>query len=98
MTREELPEGAIEIGPNEWYNKVYDKNDVWMGINEWHVNQKTDNLCGGWVPFDVESEYIPRHAARWAVASYEPLTLSPSLLCMNCQHHGFIRDGRWVSC
>lgn len=32
----------------------------------------------------------------WEVVSEEPLTLSPSLLCRACGHHGWIRDGRWV--
>ncbi len=44
--------------------------------------------------------YIPGHAvfgdpARgWAVESYEPLTLTPSIL-MRCGCHGWIRSGRW---
>lgn len=33
---------------------------------------------------------------HWKLESEEPLTLSPSLLCPVCQHHGFIRDGKWV--
>lgn len=32
----------------------------------------------------------------WKVKSWEPLTLSPSLLCIRCGDHGFIRDGKWV--
>lgn len=32
----------------------------------------------------------------WTVESFEPLTLSPSLLCRLCGHHGFIREGRWI--
>lgn len=32
----------------------------------------------------------------WDLVSEEPLTLSPSLLCLACGHHGFIRDGKWV--
>lgn len=37
-------------------------------------------------------------AHLWTVHSFEPLTVSPSLLCRaeNCGDHGFIRDGRWV--
>jgi hypothetical protein len=33
----------------------------------------------------------------WKLEQLEPLTISPSLLCMSCKHHGFIRDGKWVS-
>lgn len=32
----------------------------------------------------------------WKLEQREPLTISPSLLCMSCQHHGFIRNGQWV--
>lgn len=32
----------------------------------------------------------------WKVESWEPLTLSPSVLC-SCGWHGFVRDGRWVT-
>lgn len=37
-----------------------------------------------------------RNHALWQVESWEPLTLSPSLLCGRCGDHGFIREGRWV--
>jgi hypothetical protein len=26
----------------------------------------------------------------------DPLTISPSILCPDCQTHGFVRNGRWV--
>jgi hypothetical protein len=32
----------------------------------------------------------------WNVVSLDPLTLSPSLLCTACGHHGHIVDGKWV--
>jgi hypothetical protein len=32
----------------------------------------------------------------WKVESWEPLTLSPSLLCRECGDHGFVRKGKWV--
>lgn len=32
----------------------------------------------------------------WEVVQAEPLTLSPSILCRTCGHHGYIRGGRWV--
>jgi hypothetical protein len=32
----------------------------------------------------------------WKVESWEPLTISPSVLC-SCGDHGFIREGRWVT-
>lgn len=32
----------------------------------------------------------------WTVESLEPLTLSPSILRLECGCHGFIREGKWV--
>jgi len=52
--------------------------------------------CMGGVTFDSETaRRIEPGKPTWTVESWEPLTLSPSLLC-SCGDHGFIRDGRWV--
>jgi hypothetical protein len=32
----------------------------------------------------------------WTVESWDPLTLSPSILRTECGCHGFIRNGGWV--
>jgi len=32
----------------------------------------------------------------WTVESWEPLTISPSILRKACGCHGFIREGKWV--
>lgn len=89
-----LPEGAIDLGGGSWYTKVWDKNATWIAIEEWHFTP-TGALCGGWVPFDVPSQHLVPNAEKWTVVSYEPLELSPSLLCRSCNHHGFIRRGKW---
>lgn len=42
----------------------------------------------------------------WQIHSWEPLTVTPSLLCERsrprglgrCGHHGWIREGLWVPC
>ena len=33
----------------------------------------------------------------WDLVSREPLTLSPSINCLDCGCHGFIQSGKWVS-
>lgn len=52
--------------------------------------------CAGGIYFDgpVHRELYPGKPG-WTVESWEPLTVSPSLLCI-CGDHGFIREGRWV--
>lgn len=43
---------------------------------------------------DLKNSGLGGHV--WQVNQWEPLTLSPSLLCRTCGDHGFIRDGKWV--
>jgi hypothetical protein len=67
-----------------------------IGLIETHEGTDGKECPGGLVHFDVEhNAHIPE-GHRWTVESWEPLTISPSLLCNICQHHGFIRHGRWV--
>lgn len=57
------------------------------------VHKKPDGeLCFGSVYFEGTKGDGP----KWKVESLEPLTISPSLLCKVCGHHGFIRQGKWV--
>lgn len=52
--------------------------------------------CEGSILFEGETGdfgWPSRH--KWKVESWEPLTLSPSLLCA-CGDHGFIREGKWI--
>jgi len=65
-----------------------------VGIIEWHPGC-TDE--GGSVLFDLPiiREHFPERP-RWTVERWEPLTLSPSILCKVCGWHGWLRDGRWV--
>lgn len=56
---------------------------------------KAGEECSGVIYFDVPSNtYVNRH--KWAVESWDPLTLSPSVLCTLCGNHGFIREGKWL--
>ena len=60
-------------------------------------HRKTDGeLCEGFVTLngDVQQRVHPK-VPKWTVGSWEPLTLSPSLLCRACGDHGFVRDGKW---
>jgi hypothetical protein len=52
--------------------------------------------CEGAITFDgpVQQQVEPNRP-KWTVESWDPLTLSPRLLC-GCGDHGFIRNGRWV--
>lgn len=53
--------------------------------------------CASSATFDVPGAEVlkadPAH--RWQVESWDPLTLSPSLLCRRCGDHGHIVNGEW---
>ena len=54
------------------------------------------SYCEGGIHFDTaRTRRMNDGHALWTVESWEPLTLSPSLLC-KCGDHGFIRAGAWV--
>lgn len=90
-----MGDDAVPTGENNWYEKVIDKDGVWVGIYEWH-RRPDGRLCCGWARFNVPSEYTVPNSTSWDVLNYEPLTLTPSLLCRACGSHGFIQGGKWV--
>jgi hypothetical protein len=67
------------------------------GMIEEHDRPDGAGRCRGSILFDVPgaAETFPG-SPRWTVESVDPLTLSPSLLCRACGHHGFVKQGRWV--
>lgn len=76
-------EHPIGPGPvDERHRAAYD--------NKCHLGR-----CRGGVMFDIPgAEHFP--GPKWRVESWDPLTISPSVLCRVCGDHGFIRDGKWV--
>lgn len=52
--------------------------------------------CVGGLTFEneVSRKLQPAHP-RWTVQSWDPLTITPSVLCA-CGFHGFITAGKWV--
>lgn len=94
---DELPEGAIELGHDTYYTKVF-RGEEWIGIHEWH--KENGQYSAGFIAFTgrTKPDWWRADAPTWDVVSEEPLTLSPSLACGMCGHHGFIRGGRWWPC
>jgi hypothetical protein len=63
--------------------------DVIHGVAYWHT-------CNGRPDSEDFVSVKPEWPDGWDLLSEDPLTLSPSLLCTACQHHGFIREGKWI--
>lgn len=52
--------------------------------------------CIGSVMFNGPGQDVVFYnRTKWTVENWEPLTLSPSVLC-SCGDHGFVKEGRWV--
>lgn len=67
-----------------------------VGLIETH--RRPDGApCSASVLFDLPgvAEAHPGRAV-WTVETLDPLTLTPSLRCPRCRHHGWITGGRWV--
>lgn len=84
---------GVEISFTSW--GTYDR----VGLIEWHRTPDGRECSGGFgasVLFDLPGvrEAFP-NSPLWLVASFDPLTLTPSLLCRTCGHHGWITNGEW---
>lgn len=94
MTLEHLRcDGGTDIGHGVTIFATVDADDHVVGIIEEH--DSPTGRCSGYVKFRGRGPN-PDGAPSWVVESEELLTLSPSLLCRTCGHHGFIREGKWV--
>ena len=88
----------IEIGEGRTLEPVeYAKDDPvrTVGYIERHPRPDTGEPCAGFLWVDAESE-AHVDGPVWQVDSWDPLTLSPSVLCRSCGNHGFVREGKWV--
>lgn len=80
-----------------WHHGFDDIPDTDVyGLHDEHTTPD-GRRCVGFIPFDnptsrasgVDAEH------RWTLESLDPLTVSPSLLCV-CGDHGFITGGKWI--
>lgn len=79
---------------NPQYDGVPDIEN--LGVTVFHPRADDPGLeCQSAIFFDIPG--VERFTDTvWQVEQQEPLTVSPSLLCVSCGDHGFIREGRWV--
>jgi len=85
-----LPDGSVVLYPA---GMQVPPNAVFIGLQKNH-KRADGRWCGGWVGF-VNVEGHP-DGSKHTLVSADPLTVAPSLLCRRCEHHGWIREGRWV--
>lgn len=95
----DFDEGWTQLGHGVQYCLVDDQEGNCIGIIERHgCSDLGGKSYGGSVPFNNPAGLAawPANYPKWTVESLWPLTLSPSLLCRDCGHHGYIRQGVWV--
>lgn len=88
----------LDIGDGHQIKFATYKDDPHAGMNDRHV-RPDGTECVGFITFEGSAwakEFEGGKIAVWQVQSWEPLTISPSLLCRVCGDHGFIRGGKWV--
>jgi hypothetical protein len=66
-----------------------------IGATIMHSTPQGDRCMAGIMFNCVQAERGWPGCPMWTVQSWEPLTISPSLLC-HCGDHGHIREGRWA--
>ena len=90
----------IDIGGGHEIEYVGYAGEEKVAINDYHKRPDNSQPCQGFVSFtgkgwSNEFKGSPGHQS-WDVVSWDPLTLTPSLLCRSCGDHGHITNGRWV--
>lgn len=87
----------VDIGHGVTVSRTVDSKGEWVGLIRRHPRKDGSGRCASAVAFDTPASRAAHgpSMAFHTVVSYEPLTLSPSLLCRACGHHGHIRGGRW---
>lgn len=77
---------------NPQYEGIPDVSKAGLIIN--HLTSE-GRQCSGAVLFEgeIQQKLFPERD-KWKVENWNPLTLSPSILC-SCGDHGYIREGRW---
>jgi hypothetical protein len=93
----------LDIGTNHYLNwlQTGDETHEICGALLLHLDPQ-GNLCVGsfsWAPTKYEREHPEISRIHWELMGQvgPQLTISPSLLC-SCGDHGFITNGKWVSC
>jgi hypothetical protein len=84
-------ENVVDLGGGYRYSFT-ERDGVRTGLIMEHPRPDNGETCNGAI--DFEPHGTPSHS--WKVESWDPLTLSPSLLCRLCGRHGFLRENKWV--
>ena len=60
----------------------------------WFEHNCLNNIRRRW---DLYPNPVIGRKTTWTIVQAEPLSVTPSIHCLECGTHGFITDGKWVS-
>lgn len=91
----------IDLGFEHRASWIVNKAGERIGVLVDHPSKVDGTPCGGgiqWRGTEWQEANPDKDVSkgRWELHSLEPLDISPSLLCVTCGDHGFIRAGKWV--
>ena len=95
MSAQQPKEFDLDLNDGHWLRYAQNDEDGKYGAEIIH-RKPGGTLCVGFISFDVPALRNVPLRVKWTVEKWEPLSLSPSLLCGCKQDHGFIREGKWV--
>lgn len=71
-----------------------DEVTFWLDEDGRHV--WVEHKCTRPSDWPTAKAKLPLGPDGWTLVSTDPLTVTPSIRCVECDTHGFITDGRWV--
>lgn len=86
----------IDLGHDHVFHPTVYKDDFSGGIIDHKKPDGSD--CSGHISFANRAwaNAFDNKITTWDLVSEDPLTISPSVLCLTCGDHGFIQEGKWV--
>lgn len=100
-----------EWAPERDINPQYADTEEWPDVERYGASVRFPDGCKGHITFNgpVARKHNERareagrkEAPLWDVESWDPLTVTPSILdhgSATCSgHHGYITNGRWADC
>lgn len=88
----------VSIGDGVEIATLIDHLDRFSGIL-WRHECAEQDLMGAYLIFDLPWNRTEANAGhqKYKVENWEPLTLSPMIVCSRCGRAGWVRDGRWIT-
>lgn len=86
---------SITLALGHGHTMAFGTDDGRRSFIDVHFKPGTTIACSGSGRVVYPGQEQDAGEDYWLIEQEEPLTLSPSLRCAECNEHGFVRNGRW---